>query len=77
MEVDRAPWQVFPVLLPSPAIANQFIERAGQESLQVRRGYHPSLEDWARNDEAGCVPECPITRRADDRAAYLLRHHRR
>ena len=46
MEVDRAPWQVFPVLLPSPAITSQFIKRAAKESLHVRRGYHPSLEDW-------------------------------
>jgi dTDP-4-amino-4,6-dideoxygalactose transaminase len=51
VEVERAPWQVFPVLLPSAAVTNQFIKRAAEENLQVRRGYHPSLEDWPRTNK--------------------------
>jgi dTDP-4-amino-4,6-dideoxygalactose transaminase len=68
MEVDRAPWQVFPVLLPSPGIANQFIERAGQESLQVRRGYHPSLEDWPGTTK---LAACPNARSLAERMIAL------
>ena len=56
MEVERAPWQVFPVLLPSAEIANQFIERTADESLEVRRGYHPSLEDWPGTRKVAACP---------------------
>jgi dTDP-4-amino-4,6-dideoxygalactose transaminase len=56
MEVDRAPCQVFPVLLPSSAITSQFIKRAAKESLHVRRGYHPSLEDWPGTTKPAACP---------------------
>ena len=55
-EVDGAPWQVFPVLLPSPAIANQFINSAAEAGLQVRRGYHPGLEDWPGTRKMAACP---------------------
>ncbi|MFN2507910.1 MAG: DegT/DnrJ/EryC1/StrS family aminotransferase [Chthoniobacterales bacterium] len=45
-DVDRAPWQVFPVLLSSADVAEGFLLRAAEKGLHVRRGYHPTLEDW-------------------------------
>jgi dTDP-4-amino-4,6-dideoxygalactose transaminase len=55
MEVDRAPWQVFPVLLPSAEIAREFIEETAEAGLQIRLGYYPSLEDWPGTRKlAGC-----------------------
>jgi dTDP-4-amino-4,6-dideoxygalactose transaminase len=54
--VKRAPWQVFPLLLPSAAVAKDFIENAAAESLQIRRGYNPSLEDWPRTRKMGASP---------------------
>ena len=68
MEVERAPWQVFPVLLPSPVMANQFIKRAAEESLQVRRGYHPSLEDWPGTRK---IAACPNARWLAERMVAL------
>jgi dTDP-4-amino-4,6-dideoxygalactose transaminase len=68
MEVDRAPWQVFPVLLPSPAITSQFIKRAAEESLHVRRGYHPSLEDWPGTKK---IAACPNARWLAERMVAL------
>ena len=43
-----APWQSFPVLFPSPSVAQRFIHCAAEKGLQVRQGYEPSLEDWPR-----------------------------
>ena len=47
-DVGDAPWQSFPVLFPSPAAAQTFIDYAAGKGLQVRRGYEPTLEDWPR-----------------------------
>ena len=55
-DVNRAPWQVFPLLLPSAAVAKDFIENAAAESLQIRRGYNPSLEDWPRTRKMAASP---------------------
>jgi dTDP-4-amino-4,6-dideoxygalactose transaminase len=68
MEVDRASWQVFPVLLPSPAIANQFIGSAAEAGLQVRRGYHRGLEDWPGTKK---IAVCPNARWLADRLVAL------
>ena len=68
MEVDRAPWQVFPVLLPSAEITNQFIQGTAEESLQVRRGYHPSLEDWPGTRK---MAACPNARSLAERVIAL------
>jgi dTDP-4-amino-4,6-dideoxygalactose transaminase len=68
MEVDRASWQVFPVLLPSPAIADQFIDSAAEAGLQLRRGYHPGLEDWPRTKK---IAACPNARWLADRMVAL------
>ena len=66
--VDRAPWQLFPVLFPSAETAECFIERAGFRSLQVRRGYHPSLEDWPGT---GKVAPCPNAKSLSARIVLL------
>jgi dTDP-4-amino-4,6-dideoxygalactose transaminase len=68
MEANRAPWQVFPVLLPSAEIANQFVEGTAEESLQVRRGYHPSLEDWPGTKK---MAACPNARALAERMVAL------
>jgi dTDP-4-amino-4,6-dideoxygalactose transaminase len=67
-EVDRAPWQVFPVLLPSSAIASQFIDSAAEAGLQVRRGYHRGLEDWPGTRK---MAACPNARWLADRMVAL------
>ena len=66
--VDRAPWQFFPLLLPSAEIANQFIEKAACKSLQIRHGYDPSLEDWPRTEKIG---PCPNARSLSERMVLL------
>ncbi len=68
VEVARSPWQVFPMSLPSPAIVNQFIESAGEEGLQVRRGYHPTLEDWPGTNK---MAACPNARSLAERVIAL------
>jgi dTDP-4-amino-4,6-dideoxygalactose transaminase len=68
MEVDRAPWQVFPVLLPSAEITNRFIQGTAEDSLQVRRGYHPSLEDWPGTRK---MAACPNARSLAERVIAL------
>lgn len=54
--VDKAPWQLFPLLLPSASLAHKFTESAASKSFQVRRGYHPSLEDWPRTRKVALCP---------------------
>jgi dTDP-4-amino-4,6-dideoxygalactose transaminase len=68
MEVDRAPWQVFPMLLPSAEMTNQFIERTAEEGLHVRRGYYPSLEDWPGTTK---MAACPNARSLAERTIAL------
>lgn len=45
-DVNRAPWQVFPVLLPSRAARERAIAIAAAEGLEIRRYYSPSLSHW-------------------------------
>ena len=42
----RAPWQLFPVVLPSPKHAERFVERAAARGMEILRYYRPSLADW-------------------------------
>ncbi len=67
-EVERAPWQGFPLLLPSPGIARQFIEMTAAESLHIRRAYHPSLEDWPGTRK---LEPCPNARSLAERMVSL------
>jgi dTDP-4-amino-4,6-dideoxygalactose transaminase len=68
MKADRVSWQAFPVLLPSAEIANQFIEGTAAASLQVRRGYYPSLEDWPGTRK---LAACPNARSLAERIVAL------
>ena len=42
----RSTWQVFPVLMPSSACANDLVNAAGRLGMEVRRYYRPSLTQW-------------------------------
>ncbi len=53
---ERAPWQVFPVLLPSADAAENFRQSAGARGLQVRWSYKPTMDHWPRTRRAG---DCP------------------
>jgi dTDP-4-amino-4,6-dideoxygalactose transaminase len=55
-DVDGSPWQVFPVLLPSGSSAEIFMQRAAAESLQVRWGYKPTLENWPHTRSMSACP---------------------
>jgi dTDP-4-amino-4,6-dideoxygalactose transaminase len=67
-EAERAPWQTFPLLLPSAKSATQFIENAAKESLHIRRAYFPSLEDWPGTRK---LAGCPIARSMAERMVSL------
>jgi dTDP-4-amino-4,6-dideoxygalactose transaminase len=45
-DIADAPWQVFPCLLPSPEVTENFVAEAARRGVEVRRYYRPSLADW-------------------------------
>ena len=45
-KADCAPWQFFPVLLPSRAAVELFITAAAAVGVEIRRYYRPSLSLW-------------------------------
>jgi dTDP-4-amino-4,6-dideoxygalactose transaminase len=47
-DIKAAPWQVFPVILPSAAVAETFVQTAGANGLEIRRAYRPTLDRWPR-----------------------------
>jgi dTDP-4-amino-4,6-dideoxygalactose transaminase len=65
---ERAPWQVFPVLLPSAGAAEKFMQRAGAESLQIRWSYRPTLDNWPRTRSCG---DCANARLLSERMVTL------
>ncbi|MGI8480958.1 MAG: DegT/DnrJ/EryC1/StrS family aminotransferase [Chthoniobacterales bacterium] len=67
-EVERGPWQGFPLLLPSLGVAKHFIEMTAAESLHIGRPYHPSLEDWPGTMKIG---PCPNARSLAERMVSL------
>ncbi|WP_322418951.1 DegT/DnrJ/EryC1/StrS family aminotransferase [Mesorhizobium huakuii] len=46
LDSKAAPWQLFPILMPTPQIAERFVATAANEGLEIRRYYRPSLSDW-------------------------------
>lgn len=63
-----APWQVFPVLLPSASAADRFVQAAATIGLEIRRYYRPSLSRWP---QVRCFEPCPIAEDLSDRICVL------
>lgn len=67
-DMNSAPWQSFPVLLPSAAVAERFIETAAAAGVEIRRYYRPSLSRWP---DARCFEPCPFAEDLADRMCVL------
>lgn len=67
-DVDRSPWQVFPLLLPRRSSAEIFMQRAAAESLQIRWSYKPTLENWPRTRS---ISACPNAETLSERTVTL------
>ncbi|MGH6864085.1 MAG: DegT/DnrJ/EryC1/StrS family aminotransferase, partial [Methylocella sp.] len=67
-DMNCAPWQMFPVLMPSAAAAEGFIETAAAAGIEIRRYYRPSLSRWpqTRHFEA-----CPVAEDLAERMCVL------
>ena len=67
-DMNSSPWQFFPVLVPSAAAAERFIETAAEAGIEIRRYYRPSLSCWpgSRRFEA-----CPVAEDLADRICVL------
>jgi dTDP-4-amino-4,6-dideoxygalactose transaminase len=67
-DINCAPWQFFPVLLPNVMAAERFIEIAAAAGVEIRRYYRPSLSRWP---ETRCFEACPVAEDLADRMCVL------
>jgi dTDP-4-amino-4,6-dideoxygalactose transaminase len=67
-DMNSAPWQFFPVLLPSVAAAERFVETTAAAGVEIRRYYRPSLSRWP---ETRCFETCPVAEDLADRMCVL------
>jgi dTDP-4-amino-4,6-dideoxygalactose transaminase len=67
-DMNCAPWQIFPVLLPSVTVAERFIETAAAAGVELRRYYRPSLSRWP---QTRCFEVCPVAEDLADRMCAL------
>jgi dTDP-4-amino-4,6-dideoxygalactose transaminase len=67
-DTNCAPWQFFPVLLPSVTAAERFIETTAAVGVEIRRYYRPSLSRWPETRSFGT---CPISEELSDRMCVL------
>jgi dTDP-4-amino-4,6-dideoxygalactose transaminase len=67
-ELDRSPWQTFPVLLPSAEMLDEFIARAAAAGLEIRNCHRPTLEDWPGATKTG---PCPVSSSLSQRMACI------
>jgi dTDP-4-amino-4,6-dideoxygalactose transaminase len=67
-DASCAPWQFFPILLPSKTVAEAFIESAASIGVEIRRYYRPSLSAWAGTE---CFDECAVAEDLADRMCVL------
>jgi dTDP-4-amino-4,6-dideoxygalactose transaminase len=67
-DMNCAPWQFFPVLLPTVMAAERFIETAATAGVEIRRYYRPSLSRWP---ETRCFEACPVAEDLADRMCVL------
>jgi dTDP-4-amino-4,6-dideoxygalactose transaminase len=72
-DAEAAPWQVFPVLLPSRAVRDRMVALAAAEGLEIRCYYNPSLSQWP---ELRSVGPCAVSEALAERMAVLpVRSH--
>lgn len=58
-----APWHGFPVQFPSSHLVEGFVAELAARSVDIRRYYRPSLEDWPGSTK---IRTCPNARRHAD-----------
>jgi len=63
-----APWQFFPILLPTVTAAERLIENAAAEGVELRRYYRPSLSRWPETQRFGA---CPVAEDLAERMCVL------
>jgi dTDP-4-amino-4,6-dideoxygalactose transaminase len=58
-DAHSAPWQFYPVLMPSADAAKRFIDLAAMNGVEIRRYYRPALSQWPGTErfEACCIAE--------------------
>lgn len=54
---DRAPWHAFPVQFPSDQDVEEFVAAMASRSVDIRRYYRPSLEDWPETSKFAPCPQ--------------------
>jgi dTDP-4-amino-4,6-dideoxygalactose transaminase len=67
-DMNSAPWQFFPILLPSVTTVERLIEATAAAGVEVRRYYRPSLSHWPA---ARCVTACPVAEDLAERMCVL------
>jgi len=67
-DTQCAPWQFFPVLLPSATAAERFVEAAAAVGVEIRRYYRPSLSRWP---DTRCFAVCSVAEDLADRMCVL------
>lgn len=50
-DVAAAPWQLFPILMPSKEVANAFVQKAAELGIELRRYYRPSLSRVSNSEK--------------------------
>jgi dTDP-4-amino-4,6-dideoxygalactose transaminase len=67
-DMNCAPWQFLPVLLPSGTVAERFIATAAAAGVEIRRYYRPSLSRWPATR---CFEPCPVAEDLAERMCVL------
>ena len=67
-KIEGSPWQAFPVLFPTAAMARAFIRNSAASGLEIRIAYSPSLEDWPGTTK---IAPCPNAQSLAQRIACL------
>jgi dTDP-4-amino-4,6-dideoxygalactose transaminase len=67
-DISCAPWQCFPVMLPSAAAADRLVQGAAAAGVEIRRYYNPSLSRWPN---ARCFESCPVAEGLSGRVCAL------
>jgi dTDP-4-amino-4,6-dideoxygalactose transaminase len=68
LDASAAPWQVFPVLLPSSKAADSVQQLAVEAGMEIRRYYRPSLSRWPG---ANVIGRCYVAEDLADRMCVL------
>lgn len=65
---NRAPWQLFPVVLPDKAAADVLVTSAAAQGVELRRYYRPCMSTWPGVRQYG---DCTVSRSLADRTCCL------